>query len=155
MLQRVPRRSPGTTWRFRAKELEEQERPTLPAVKILQLNPGGSTPRITKLHETAIHNDAGNPRLETRFSAKPVEVPECKQVRRLHSVLAIIIGTQNTTGHPQARRVITCEQLRQSGLVSLSAMRDQFDFRFLLHIRSYAAPAATALPWTMPSFCIR
>jgi hypothetical protein len=57
----------------------------------------------------AIHNDAGNPGLETCFSAKPAEVPEGQQIRRLHSVLGIVFGTQNTAGDPEARSVITAE----------------------------------------------
>jgi hypothetical protein len=84
----------------------------VPAAEILQLNPRCSTPRFTKLHETAIHNYAGNPGLETCFAAKPAEVPESQQIRRLHSVLGIIFGTQNTAGDPKARGIMTAEQFR-------------------------------------------
>jgi hypothetical protein len=106
----------------------------LPSTQVVQVYPSDSTSCFTKPHQATVHDDARNPSLEAGIPPKGFEVLEGRDIRHLHGILRFILGTQNTAGESKGRRIVTAEQLRHGGLVSLFALRDQFNLFCIWHV---------------------
>jgi hypothetical protein len=106
----------------------------LPSTQVIQVYPRNSTSYFTQPHKATIHDDACNPSLEAGIPPKVLQVLESRDISHLHGILRFILGTQNTTGESKGRRIVTAEQLGHGRLISLFALRDQFNIFCIRHV---------------------
>ena len=119
-------------WRNRARK------------RVVQTHPPPLPAGIPEVHHALVYNDLRNPGLEARLSAKGGAIPEGRKVSRLDGVLGLVARRQYSTRHSERRSIVSLEQLGDRAHISVPKIRDQLQYRFVMHsllLKASAMPA--------------